>query len=103
MTAALLRWWTVPRLNVVIRTHPVLVRAELKKSSERRKKRGFEKTVARQLVLRQLTHFLTPTARPHGAPGGLPRCQGFESIGPVAVILVQFQARVYRGEPLGLK
>ena len=32
MTAALLRWWTVPRLNVVIRTHPVLVRAVLQKN-----------------------------------------------------------------------
>ena len=34
MTAAPLRWWTVPRLNVVIRTHPVLVRAVLQKSTD---------------------------------------------------------------------
>ena len=32
MTAALLRWWTVPRLNVVIQTHPVLVREVLQNS-----------------------------------------------------------------------
>ena len=33
MTAALLRWWTVPRLKglIVIRTHPVVVRAVLQK------------------------------------------------------------------------
>ena len=33
MTAALLSWWTVPRLNVVIQTHPVLVRAVLQKNN----------------------------------------------------------------------
>ena len=33
MTAALLRLWTVPRLNVVIRTHPVQVRAVLQKNN----------------------------------------------------------------------
>ena len=32
MTAAMVRWWTVPRLNVVIRTHPVLVRAVLQRN-----------------------------------------------------------------------
>ena len=31
MTAPLLRCWTVPRINVVIKTHPVLVRAVLQK------------------------------------------------------------------------
>ena len=36
MTAALLRWWTVPRLNVVIPTHPVLVRAVQQKKLARK-------------------------------------------------------------------
>ena len=35
MTAVLLRWWTAPRLNVVIRSHPVLVRAVLQKKWRR--------------------------------------------------------------------
>ena len=37
MTAALLSWWTVPMLNVVIGTHPVLVRAVLQKKTKKGK------------------------------------------------------------------
>ena len=51
MTAALLRLWTMPRLNVVIRTHPVLVRAVLQKKlfgriNGRSGKLSLEKAVA---------------------------------------------------------
>jgi len=38
MTAALLRWWAVPKVSIVILTNPVLVRAVLQKTSSAKDK-----------------------------------------------------------------